>query len=154
PLPVRRRLAGGTDPVGVWIPPGLCHRRLALPPHRVGHPAALAHESVDELGSVRADTDDVRDGGRHVAAQTAGRRSGGNLLTGERAMAGDAVVHIDHLNHSYGAGALERQVLFDVCADIQRGEIVILTGPSGGGKTTLLTLIGALRSVQDGSLAV
>jgi putative ABC transport system ATP-binding protein len=31
---------------------------------------------------------------------------------------------------------------------------VILTGPSGAGKTTLMTLIGALRSLQSGSIRV
>jgi putative ABC transport system ATP-binding protein len=31
---------------------------------------------------------------------------------------------------------------------------VIMTGPSGSGKTTLLTLVGTLRSVQEGSLRV
>ncbi len=29
-----------------------------------------------------------------------------------------------------------------------------MTGPSGSGKTTLLTLIGTLRTVQEGSLKV
>ena len=36
--------------------------------------------------------------------------------------------------------------------EIKAGEIVIMTGPSGSGKTTLLSLIGGLRSVQQGSL--
>jgi len=69
-------------------------------------------------------------------------------------MAQDALVIINQVNHYYGEGDLRRQILFDVTADIDRGEIVILTGPSGGGKTTLLTLIGGLRSVQEGSLKV
>ena len=29
-----------------------------------------------------------------------------------------------------------------------------MTGPSGSGKTTLLTLIGGLRTVQEGSVEV
>ncbi|NJL49554.1 MAG: ATP-binding cassette domain-containing protein [Leptolyngbyaceae cyanobacterium SM2_5_2] len=45
-------------------------------------------------------------------------------------------------------------MLSDISLDLAAGEIVILEGPSGGGKTTLLTLIGALRSVQMGSLKV
>ena len=69
-------------------------------------------------------------------------------------MESDALVTIDKVNHYYGEGELRRQILFDVTAEIDRGEIVILTGPSGGGKTTLLTLIGGLRSVQEGSLKV
>ena len=65
-----------------------------------------------------------------------------------------APIVIERLNYAFGEGPLRRQVLFDVTADIDRGEIVILTGPSGSGKTTLLTLIGALRSVQEGRLRV
>jgi len=61
---------------------------------------------------------------------------------------------VDHLNHYYGQGALRKQVLFDINLQIYPGEIVILTGPSGSGKTTLLTLLGSLRSAQEGSLHV
>jgi putative ABC transport system ATP-binding protein len=49
---------------------------------------------------------------------------------------------------------LRKPVLNDVNLDIYPGEIVILTGPSGSGKTTLLSLIGGLRSVQEGNLKV
>jgi putative ABC transport system ATP-binding protein len=51
-----------------------------------------------------------------------------------------------------GHNQLRPQVLFDINLEINPQEIVILTGPSGAGKTTLLTLIGGLRSVQNGSL--
>jgi len=64
----------------------------------------------------------------------------------------EAVISIKHLNHYYGKGALKKQILFDINFDIYPGEIVIMTGPSGSGKTTLLSLIGGLRSVQEGSL--
>lgn len=63
-------------------------------------------------------------------------------------------IAIRHLNHYYGQGSLKKQVLFDINLHIDRGEIIILTGPSGSGKTTLLTLMGCLRSVQDGSLNI
>ena len=63
-------------------------------------------------------------------------------------------IHLQGVNYSFGRGALQRQILFDIDVAVQPGEIVILTGPSGSGKTTLLTLIGALRSAQEGSLQV
>jgi putative ABC transport system ATP-binding protein len=66
----------------------------------------------------------------------------------------EASISVRHVNHSYGSGALRKQILFDINADIRAGEIVLLTGPSGSGKTTLLTLIGGLRSTQEGSLRV
>jgi putative ABC transport system ATP-binding protein len=66
----------------------------------------------------------------------------------------DLAISMTHLNHYYGQGSLRKQVLFDINLQIERGEIVIMTGPSGSGKTTLLTLIGSLRSIQDGSLNI
>jgi putative ABC transport system ATP-binding protein len=64
----------------------------------------------------------------------------------------EPVIAIKNLNHYYGKGALRKQILFDINLEIYSGEIVIMTGPSGSGKTTLLSLIGGLRSVQEGSL--
>ena len=58
------------------------------------------------------------------------------------------------LQHYYGEGELRKQVLFDINLLVAPGEIVVITGPSGSGKTTLLTLIGTLRTVQEGSLKV
>ena len=63
-------------------------------------------------------------------------------------------VRIRDLQHYYGDGELRKQVLFSNDLDAYEGEIVIMTGPSGSGKTTLLTLIGTLRTVQEGSLSV
>ncbi|WP_016950546.1 DevA family ABC transporter ATP-binding protein [Anabaena sp. PCC 7108] len=64
----------------------------------------------------------------------------------------EPVISIKHINHYYGKGVLRKQILFDINLDIYAGEIVIMTGPSGSGKTTLLSLIGGLRSAQEGSL--
>ncbi len=67
---------------------------------------------------------------------------------------GQPTVNIRGLNHAFGQGDIRQQVLFDMNLEISPGELVILTGASGCGKTTLLTLIGALRSVQEGSVQV
>jgi len=63
-------------------------------------------------------------------------------------------ISIRNLNHYFGQGELRKQVLYDISLDITAGEIVIMTGPSGSGKTTLLTLMGGLRSAQEGSLKI
>lgn len=63
-------------------------------------------------------------------------------------------ISIKNLNHYLGKGSLKKQILFEIDLNISAGEIVIMTGPSGSGKTTLLSLIGGLRSVQEGSLKV
>ncbi|PPS41552.1 DevA family ABC transporter ATP-binding protein [Chroococcidiopsis sp. TS-821] len=64
------------------------------------------------------------------------------------------VISIKNLNHYFGEGTLRKQVLSNINLEIQAGEIVIMTGPSGSGKTTLLSLMGGLRSAQEGSLKI
>ncbi|AFY72978.1 ABC exporter ATP-binding subunit, DevA family [Synechococcus sp. PCC 7502] len=66
----------------------------------------------------------------------------------------EPVISIQNLNFYYGQGVLKKQILFDINLEINAGEIVIMTGPSGSGKTTLLTLIGSLRSLQEGSMKI
>ncbi len=65
-----------------------------------------------------------------------------------------SVISVQNLNHYFGKGQLRKQVLFDISLEINAGDIIIMTGPSGSGKTTLLTLVGGLRSAQEGSLRV
>ncbi|YAF96078.1 MAG: DevA family ABC transporter ATP-binding protein [Nodularia sp. CChRGM 3473] len=67
-------------------------------------------------------------------------------------MKAKSIIEIENLNQYFGNKKLKSQILFDINLVIKPGEIVIMTGPSGSGKTTLLTLIGGLRSIQEGSL--
>ncbi len=62
------------------------------------------------------------------------------------------LIAVQGLNHYFGSGSLRKQILHDINAEILPGELVIVTGPSGSGKTTFLTLIGGLRSVEEGSV--
>ena len=64
------------------------------------------------------------------------------------------LVEIRNLNHWFGDGDQRKQVLRSINLSVQPGEITILLGPSGSGKTTLLTMVGGLRSAQDGSLRI
>ena len=64
------------------------------------------------------------------------------------------LVEIRDLNHWFGDGDQRKQVLRSINLSVQPGEITILLGPSGSGKTTLLTMVGGLRSAQDGSLRI
>lgn len=77
-----------------------------------------------------------------------------STLVSANAKLPEAAISIRNLNHYFGAGALRKQALFDINLEINSGEIVIMTGPSGSGKTTLLTLMGGLRSAQEGSLQI
>src|SRR5262245_29064193 len=67
---------------------------------------------------------------------------------------GAPVLRITGVNHFFGAGDTRTQVLFDNTLEVLPGELVIMSGPSGSGKTTLLTLIGGLRTLQEGEIEV
>ncbi len=67
---------------------------------------------------------------------------------------GAAVVVARGVEYAFGTDANPKPILKSVDFTLEPGEFVILTGPSGAGKTTLMTLIGALRSVQIGSIKV
>lgn len=77
-----------------------------------------------------------------------------DLFTSPNESITQSVISASNLNHYFGQGELQKQVLFEVSLDIKAGEIVIMTGPSGSGKTTLLTLMGGLRAAQSGSLKI
>ena len=55
---------------------------------------------------------------------------------------GGVEVVVDRVSKSFEEGRI--QALADVSFRLEPGDFVSLTGPSGGGKSTLLNLIGAL----------
>lgn len=67
-------------------------------------------------------------------------------------MSGREVIEVRGLNHWFGVGDARKQALYDLNLTIEAGSFTALMGPSGSGKTTVLTLLGCLRSVQDGSV--
>jgi polar amino acid transport system ATP-binding protein len=46
------------------------------------------------------------------------------------------------------------QALIDVSLDVRRGEVALIFGPSGGGKSTLLRCINQLETVNQGEIIV
>jgi putative ABC transport system ATP-binding protein len=62
------------------------------------------------------------------------------------------VIEVRGLSHWFGVGDARKQALYDLNLSIEAGSFTALMGPSGSGKTTVLTLLGCLRSVQDGSV--
>ncbi len=59
-----------------------------------------------------------------------------------------SLVELRHLTFGYG----ERVILNDISLSIPRGKVTALLGASGGGKTTILRLIGGQNRAQSGQL--
>jgi putative ABC transport system ATP-binding protein len=66
----------------------------------------------------------------------------------------EPIIKLRNVNHYFGSGENRKHALKDITLDIYPGQIIICTGPSGSGKTTLLTMLGGLRSCQNGSLEI
>ncbi len=60
----------------------------------------------------------------------------------------NSLVELSHLSFGYG----ERLILDDVSLSVPRGKVTALMGASGGGKTTILRLIGGQNRAQQGQL--
>ena len=58
------------------------------------------------------------------------------------------LVELNHLTFGYG----ERVILRDIAFGVPRGKVTALMGVSGGGKTTVLRLIGGQYRAQKGQV--
>lgn len=63
---------------------------------------------------------------------------------------GIGMLKISNLRKSFGS----TEVLKGIDLEINKGEIVVIVGPSGGGKTTLLRCINALEKADKGNITV
>src|SRR6516165_10761323 len=65
-----------------------------------------------------------------------------------------AMLRVRGVNYYFGTGEARSRVLTDNNLEVMPGELVILSGKSGSGKTTLLTLVGGLRTLQEGEVEI
>lgn len=63
-------------------------------------------------------------------------------------------IQVKNVTKIYGNGENQRRVLDQVSLEVEKGEICVILGPSGSGKSTLLNAVGALETVEEGSIRV
>ncbi|UQA92306.1 amino acid ABC transporter ATP-binding protein [Streptomyces halobius] len=65
-------------------------------------------------------------------------------------MAGEALIEMRGVNKYFG----QLHVLQDINLTVGRGEVVVIIGPSGGGKSTLCRAINRLEAIESGSITL
>lgn len=64
------------------------------------------------------------------------------------------VLQLENIKHHYGTGEAAVQALRGIDLSVNRGEVVLVIGPSGGGKTTALLVMGLLLTPDSGSVRI
>lgn len=59
-----------------------------------------------------------------------------------------AILALDHVTYSYTKGG--KKVINDLSHDFRPGKLIAITGPSGAGKTTVLSLLSGLTLPTEG----
>lgn len=73
-------------------------------------------------------------------------------MTMEELISGTTVLRMRRVGRTHGRGVQRVDALVDIDLDLQRGEMIAITGRSGSGKSTLLNLAGGLDQPTTGSV--
>lgn len=65
-----------------------------------------------------------------------------------------AYIEIRNLNKTYNMGVVEIKALDNTSFSLEKGELAVVLGPSGAGKTTCLNILGGMDSVTSGEVIV
>ena len=65
-----------------------------------------------------------------------------------------AFVSFSHVSKVYRTGEVEIRAADDVTFSVQKGEFVVIVGPSGAGKTTVLNMLGGMDACSGGTITV
>ena len=65
-----------------------------------------------------------------------------------------AFVEFNNVGKTYHMGEVEINALHDATFQVEKGELVVIVGPSGAGKTTLLNILGGMDTLTTGKVII
>ena len=65
-----------------------------------------------------------------------------------------AFVEFHNVGKTYHMGEVEINALHDATFEVEKGELVVIVGPSGAGKTTLLNILGGMDTLSTGNVII
>ena len=66
----------------------------------------------------------------------------------------EAFVSFQGVSKIYRSGEVEIRAVDDISFEIRKGEFVVIVGPSGAGKTTVLNMLGGMDACSEGTILV
>ena len=66
----------------------------------------------------------------------------------------EAFVSFQDVSKIYRSGEVEIRAVDDISFEIRKGEFVVIVGPSGAGKTTVLNMLGGMDACSEGTILV
>ncbi len=66
----------------------------------------------------------------------------------------EPIIHLKDVSMVYGCNGTRTTALSGISFDVRQGEYVVLTGESGAGKSTMLTILGGLQVPTEGAVRI